>query len=69
LLISADYKQQEVRLMAHLAGDEKLCRVLRQRGDPFRRIAAMWYGIQEDKVGAINFLCMGRVGVAAWVED
>ncbi|KAJ7544985.1 hypothetical protein O6H91_09G101700 [Diphasiastrum complanatum] len=43
VLISADYSQIEVRLMAHFSGDAKLIALLKNPcGDLFRMIAAQW---------------------------
>ncbi|KAG2429354.1 hypothetical protein HXX76_011120 [Chlamydomonas incerta] len=42
LLVSADYSQIELRLLAHLSGDLRLQQLLRSGGDVFRQIAAAW---------------------------
>ncbi|PNW81729.1 hypothetical protein CHLRE_06g257800v5 [Chlamydomonas reinhardtii] len=42
LLVSADYSQIELRLLAHLSGDMRLQQLLRSGGDVFRQIAAAW---------------------------
>ncbi|KAJ8948378.1 hypothetical protein NQ314_008417 [Rhamnusium bicolor] len=49
-LVSADYCQLELRILAHLSQDELLCNIMRQHGDVFRSIAAKWNKIEEDKV-------------------
>jgi DNA polymerase I-like protein with 3'-5' exonuclease and polymerase domains len=43
VLLSADYAQMELRLMAHLSADEALCAVLRDPSqDPFSLWASEW---------------------------
>ena len=43
VLLSADYAQMELRLMAHLSGDEALCAMLRDPSqDPFTLWASQW---------------------------
>ena len=43
MLLSADYAQMELRLMAHLSGDEALCTMLRDPSqDPFTLWASQW---------------------------
>ena len=54
VLVSGDYRQQELRVMAHLSGDAKLCAILRDRGDPFRLIAADWHGLQPAQVSILT---------------
>ena len=43
LLLSADYSQVELRLMAHLSGDENLCRAFREGKDIHSATAALIY--------------------------
>ncbi len=50
VLLSADYSQIELRLLAHLSGDEELRRVFREGGDVHRRTAALIAGCSEDEV-------------------
>lgn len=45
-MISGDYRQQELRIMAHLSQDKRLCNILHEQGDPFQLIAADWHGLQ-----------------------
>lgn len=49
-IISADYSQIELRLLAHLSGDENLQRAFRRGGDIHRSTAALFMGISEDTV-------------------
>ena len=43
MLLSADYAQMELRLMAHLSGDKALCAMLRDPlQDPFTLWASKW---------------------------
>jgi DNA polymerase-1 len=63
LLISADYSQIELRLLAHLSGDEELCGSFQRDEDVHRRTASEIFGIPTESVGdreraiakAINF--------------
>lgn len=51
VLISADYSQIEVRLMAHFSGDPSLVRLLSNpTGDLFRLLAAEWTGLPDSEV-------------------
>ena len=40
IMVSADYSQIEIRLMAHFSGDDEMISFLREGGDVFRRIAS-----------------------------
>ena len=63
VLISADYSQIELRLMAHIAGDEALLQAFADGADIHRRTAAEVFGLSEEEVSgeqrraakAINF--------------
>lgn len=46
-LLSLDYQQLELRLLAHMSGDEELKAVFRRKEDPFRAIAANWMGQEQ----------------------
>lgn len=47
VLLSADYAQMELRLMAHLSGDESLCAALADPNqDPFTQWAAQWLRVK-----------------------
>ncbi|MCY3886048.1 MAG: DNA polymerase I [Gammaproteobacteria bacterium] len=50
LFMSADYSQIELRIMAHLSGDESLQRAFNDGLDIHRATAADVYGIEYDKV-------------------
>ena len=52
LLLSADYSQVELRLMAHLSGDESLCEAFRKGEDIHAATAAKIYGKQVSEVTA-----------------
>lgn len=62
-LVSADYSQIELRIMAHFAGDEALLDAFAAGADVHRRTAAEIFGVSEDSVDssqrraakAINF--------------
>ncbi|MBP5785935.1 MAG: hypothetical protein J6V96_02460 [Aeriscardovia sp.] len=51
-LLSCDYSQIELRIMADLSGDEKLIEAFRSGGDFHRYIAHLVYGVPEDEVTA-----------------
>ncbi len=50
LLLSADYSQVELRLMAHLSGDESLCEAFRNGEDIHAATAAKIFGKAMDEV-------------------
>ena len=50
LLLSADYCQLELRILAHFSKEPTLCKILRKDGDVFKNIAARWYNLTEDMV-------------------
>ncbi|MDR1948958.1 MAG: DNA polymerase I [Spirochaetaceae bacterium] len=50
LLISADYSQIELVVLAHLSGDEGLCSAFREGKDVHARTAALIFGIGESVV-------------------
>jgi DNA polymerase-1 len=71
-LMAADYSQVELRIMAHLSGDDGLTRAFASGRDIHRATAAEVFGVAEDVVGpdqrraakAINF---GLIyGMSAW---
>ena len=51
VLLAADYSQLELRLLAHLSGDEKLCKIRHeQEVDVFRNMAGQWLHIKPSDV-------------------
>jgi DNA polymerase I len=50
-IVSADYSQVELRIMAHLSGDENLRRAFSENEDVHRATAAEVFGIALEKVG------------------
>ena len=50
LLISADYSQIELRMLAHLCGDRKLCEAFAADQDIHRIVAAEVFGVPADEV-------------------
>ena len=50
LLLSADYSQIELRLLAHFSGDEKLVEAFRNGEDIHKRTATEVFGVQPDQV-------------------
>lgn len=58
VLLSADYSQLELRLMAHFSGDGGLCDTLRDpTQDPFRTLAAHWQQMPLQQVRHQCCLC------------
>jgi DNA polymerase I len=51
-IVSADYSQVELRIMAHLSGDQNLRRAFSEGQDVHRATAAEVFGLPLDKVGA-----------------
>ena len=50
VLLAADYSQIELRIMAHLSGDESLRRAFAEEGDIHRATAAEVFDVAPDKV-------------------
>ena len=50
VLVVADYSQIELRIFAHLSGDERLTQAFRQGHDIHRATASLIYGIREEDV-------------------
>lgn len=57
ILISADYCQLELRLLAHLSKDELLCRIMKTEEDVFRTIAAKLNNIPDGEVKFTFYIC------------
>jgi len=63
VLISADYSQVELRILAHMSGDERLVKAFREDADVHRATAAEVFGVPPEQVSdeqrsrakAINF--------------
>jgi DNA polymerase I len=51
VLIAADYSQIEMRILAHLSGDELLAKAFRDKIDVHTQTAAEVFGIEVDAVG------------------
>ena len=51
LILAADYSQLELRILAHLSGDERLTKILNDGKDVFKAIAAKWKRIEVNQVG------------------
>jgi DNA polymerase-1 len=49
-IVAADYSQIELRIMAHLSGDEGLVRAFTEGGDVHRATAAEVFGVAPDEV-------------------
>ena len=79
VIVSADYSQIELRIMAHLSGDEGLCAAFAAGEDIHRATAAEVFGVERDAVSgeqrraakAINFgliYGMGEYGLASQLD-
>lgn len=51
-LMSCDYSQVELRIMAHLSGDEALIEAFRSGADFHRYVASLVYGLPVDEISA-----------------
>ena len=75
-LIVADDSQQELRILAAVAGDDALAEVFRRGGDLHRATAAMAFSLPQDQVSqvqraaakALNFGLMYGMGVAGFAR-
>jgi len=52
VLVTADYSQIELRLLAHLSGDPAFVQAYEQGGDIHRQTAAIIFGVPQDQVTA-----------------
>ncbi|KAL3925677.1 MAG: hypothetical protein SGPRY_003591, partial [Prymnesium sp.] len=52
VLLSADFCQIELRMLAHFSRDEQLRRIIRAGSDPFKQMAASMHGIDPEAVSA-----------------
>ncbi len=52
VVLAADYSQIELRIMAHLSGDEGLLKAFHEGGDVHRATAAEVFGLQPEEVTA-----------------
>jgi len=50
MLLTADYSQIELRLLAHLSGDSAFVEAFEQGGDIHRQTAAIIFGVAQDQV-------------------
>ncbi len=50
ILIDADYSQIELRLLAHLSGDERMCEAFRHGADIHMTTALRIFGVEPDQV-------------------
>lgn len=50
VLVAADYSQIELRVLAHLSGDEELVRILSGDGDVHTLVAARVFGVPAERV-------------------
>lgn len=66
LILAADYSQLELRILAHMSGDEKLCLALNEGQDVFKTIAAAWKHkaiemINDDERQQAKQICYGMI--------
>ena len=77
VFLAADYSQLELRILAHMSKDAKLCQFLNGDGDAFRMIASEWLSIDPSNVSEqqrqqTKQLCYGMVygiGVKALAQQ
>ena len=71
IFLAADYSQLELRLLAHMSQDTKLCNFLNESGDAFCMIAGEWLSIDPTSVTDLQRqqtkqMCYGMVyGIGA----
>lgn len=64
-LISTDYSQMEVRVMAHISGDRELQRLLLQENDVYKQLAAAIFNKASESIsdverGRAKTICLGK---------
>ncbi len=77
VLIDADYSQIELRVLAHISGDEALCRAFREGEDIHTATAAQVYGVPTEMVTgemrksakAVNFGIIYGIGEYSLSQD
>lgn len=77
VLIDADYSQIELRLLAHLAGDEAMCEAFREKTDIHTKVASQVFGVPESEVTpelrrrakAVNFGIVYGIGDYSLSQD
>ncbi len=76
-LLDADYSQIELRLLAHISGDEAMCEAFNTGADIHRSTAAKVYGIEPEQVTpalrssakAVNFGIVYGIGAYSLSKD
>ncbi|KAG7210234.1 hypothetical protein KM043_011783 [Ampulex compressa] len=66
VILSADYCQLELRILAHFSKDPTLRRIMQKNGDIFKSMAAMWNHVTEEEVDSnmrqcTKQLCYGMI--------
>ena len=77
VLVDADYSQIELRLLAHLAGDEAMCAAFSRGADIHTATAAQVFGVPEEGVTpeqrkrakAVNFGIVYGIGAYSLAQD
>ncbi|MBQ8174992.1 MAG: DNA polymerase I [Clostridia bacterium] len=77
LLVDADYSQIELRLLAHMAGDERMIEAFRSGEDIHTATAAAVFGVEKDEVTpelrrqakAVNFGIVYGIGAFSLAGD
>ncbi len=77
VIIDADYSQIELRLLAHVSGDENMIRAFREGVDVHTSTAATVFGVPEEEVTsemrkrakAVNFGIMYGIGAFSLSDD
>ena len=65
MLVSADYSQIEMRVLAHLCGDQRMLGLFRAGGDIYRQLAALVMHksaeqIDEAERNRAKVICLGK---------